>query len=159
MHSKHILGSYKGDPVGLDRQKICMLTVAVSQVLGLTGPGGAYMTTRSLKHIYEQRTAAEYQLILDKLHSLLRRPQEVYLNKPEKRGTHCLVGALRGQEYICVIEIVSEREIEIATVFERRERYLDHGRGCVLLWSWGDGTNSHRIVLDADACQSSNNPQ
>lgn len=148
LHDNYIAGSYAGDLVGLDRDKLCTLTRAVSRALGFDGLGSAYIRTRALKHIYEQRTAAEYQLILDKLHSLVKRPTHIYLNKPgKKRGTHCLVAPLRDQEFICAIEIIADAEIEIATVFERRDRYTN---GCELLWSWGDGTTSHRNALDAD---------
>ncbi len=150
MHEAYIQGTYKGEIVGTGRDKVCTLTRAVSKVLGLSGAGSAYITTRALKHVYEQRTAAEYQLILDTLHALVKRPAQVYRNKPgSKRGGFCLVGPLKEQEYICIVEIVSEKEVEIVTVFEKRERYLASGKGCVLLWSWGDGTTSHRVALDA----------
>lgn len=147
LHDNYIAGSYEGDVVGLDRDKLCTLTRAVSCALHLQGIGSAYIRTRALKHIYEQRTAAEYQLILDKLHTLVKRPTHIYRNKPGKRGTHCLVAPLRKQNFICSIEIVGDSEIEITTVFEHRDRYTN---SCELLWSWGDGTTSHRNALDAN---------
>lgn len=159
LHDDFIAGSYRGDPVGMDRDKICTLTRAVSRGLGLSGLGSAYISTRALKHAYERRPASEYQLILDRLHSLVKRPTQIYQNKPGKRGSHLLVGMLNDQEYACTIEIVTETEIEIVTVFEKRDKYFEPGKGCVLLWSWGDGTTSHRIALDADESQSTSNPQ
>lgn len=158
MHDRFIEGSYKGDLVIIEREKLCSLTKHSSRCLGLEGMGTAFITTRALKHIYEQRTAAEYQLIKDKLFSLVKRPKAIYVNKPGKRGTYCFLGPLRkgDPDFICSVELVAPSEIEIATIFEYRDRYF---RNCKLLGNWGDGITSHRIALDAGQVQSTNNPQ
>ncbi|MDB5237243.1 MAG: hypothetical protein JWL88_345 [Parcubacteria group bacterium] len=146
MHDKYIAGSYKGESVPIRKRKLGQLINQICTVLGLEENSSVRISTRSLKHIYEGRTAAEYQLILDQLHLLIENPKEIYTNRPGKRGEYCFIGWLQDQEYICSIEIINKAEIEIVTVFEKRDQYLEPNRGCVLLWNWGDGTNSHRIA-------------
>lgn len=144
------------------------LTNAIANAIGLREKNFAvYVSTRTLKHLYDKKPAEEFGAILDGLDEVVRFPTHIYCNKTSKRGNYCLVGSFNGSMYICPIEIfeftpalfgiaqfgatrlgdaVGGTEIYITTAFRlRNEKYLAK---YALLWSREDG-DPHRNALDA----------
>jgi hypothetical protein len=94
------------------------------------------ISSRCLKHLYDQKPAEEFIFLLDNLYTVVKHPQRIYLNKGDKRGGFALVSTIGNDEYFCSIEPVPS-EVQIATAFRIRDpRYL---KNYTLLWSWKDG--------------------
>lgn len=134
---------------------LCHLTNAVCVGVGISKEvGKVYMTSRSLKHLFDRKPAEEFLFIIDNLHKIVKYPDKIYKNKKEKRGEYCFVKKIDNSEYLCSIEIVKNlpiednlisEEIQIVTVFRLRdENYI---KKYTFLWSWGDD-DSHRSALD-----------
>lgn len=111
---------------------------------------GVYVTSRSLKHLFDKKPAEEFMFILDNLHKIVKYPDKIYKNKDAKRGFFCFVKRIGDFEYLCSLEIVilsdGKKEIQTATAFRLRdEKYI---KKYTLLWDWGNG-DPHRSALDA----------
>ncbi len=48
-----------------------------------------YVTTKSLKHMYDQRTAQEFDFVIRSLSKLIVKPNKIYKNKAGKTGDYC----------------------------------------------------------------------
>jgi hypothetical protein len=69
-------------------------------------------------------------------------PDNVYKNKPGKRGTHVFVKREKKYRYACVLELVDgeDERLEVVTVFRfREESYI---AGYTLLWAGGAPSSS-----------------
>lgn len=99
-----------------------------------------FIKTRSLKHMYDKRTAQAYDLLLENLLNILRNPDCIYNNKSSKRGSKCFVKKIARYKYMVVLE---EKDISgnyIVTGFPVDKKYLKNFRK---VWYWKDG-NPHR---------------
>lgn len=136
------------------RMFLCYLTKAVISGIDIgENVSGVYVTSRSLKHLFDKKPAEEFMFLLDNLHKIVKYPEKIYKNKDAKRGSFCLVKRIGDFEYLCSVEIVSlplefrneKREIQIATAFRLRDD--EYIKNYTLLWDWGNG-NPHRSALD-----------
>lgn len=86
-----------------------------------------YLNTRALKHIYDKRTAEEFDFIIQHLIKIARFPDQIYLNKSSTTGTKCLVKNIEGDLYLLSLEEAKDINI-IVTCFRIRgnnaEKYL-----------------------------------
>lgn len=98
--------------------------------------------------MYDKKPAEEFIFLVDNIHKIVKYPDDIYENKPGKRGAFCFVKKLKGEKYICCLEIVDTliddeitAEIHLVTAFRvRKDSYLDSYK---LLWSWkGDKPSS-----------------
>jgi len=128
---------------------VCQLQTNITDACGINYlNGGVCLTTQSLKHLFDKKPAEEFMFILDHLYSITKYPNQVYRNKKGGRGQFCLVTKIKGDQYICIIEIDQNavREVYIPTVFRIRDRnYLSN---YTLLWDWGNG-EPHRHVTNS----------
>lgn len=100
-----------------------------------------YIKSRSLKHVYDKRTAEEFDFILGNYGLLLADPDKIYRNKDQKRGDYCFVRRLEdGREYFCSLELECDlykkiSNLWLVTVFRiRKVSYLHNYK---LLWTRG----------------------
>ena len=149
---KHISGTSKKAPVIELTVFVCNLTKIVQKELSFP-TNRVYLTTRSLKHLYDKRTAEEFDYITENLPSLVKFPARIYKNKDGKTGGFCFYKEDLGEIYFCIIESNSDTnpidgEIGMNYVVSayrlseketKRENYL---AGYELLWSWKDDTPS-----------------
>ena len=139
---------------------LCNLTQAVLSGIEIVGkPSGVYVTSRSLKHLFDKKPAEEFMFLLDNLHKIVKFPDKIYKNKDAKRGSFCFVKRIGDFDYLCSLEIIilpfelgvtelggEKKEIQIVTSFRLRDdKYI---KNYTLLWDWGNG-NPHRSALDA----------
>lgn len=96
-----------------------------------------YITTKSLKHMYDTRLAQEFDLIITNLEKVVSKPERIYKNKEGKTGNVCLYVEIGTGAYFYVLDnksgpihIVSAYRLsEIET---KRRNYLSSYK---LLWS------------------------
>jgi len=113
-----------------------------------------HVSTRSLKHLYDKRTAEEFDFITEHLRFIVTRPDRLYRNKSGKRGFFCLVKEIRNDFYLCSLEKV-DVGFEVVTCFRTDEAYL---KNCELLWKWKGG-DLHRNAFDIPQGGPNNIPQ
>lgn len=96
-----------------------------------------YVTTKSLKHMYDARLAQEFDFIIANIEFVINDPQRIYKNKEGKTGDVCLYCELEGNAYFYILDngsgqvrIVSA--YRLSAVEEKRRNYLS---GYKLLWS------------------------
>ena len=117
----------------------CLLTKTVIRVMNLKTQR-VYITSRMLKHLYDKRTAEEFDFFLYNTKEIISYPDHIYKNKESKRGQFLLVKKLKENLYVCSLEIINfctpEEENQLATYFRIRPDYL---KNYTRLWSWENG--------------------
>lgn len=139
LHRKYIKMTPKDSYVKNATLYIGNLKLSITRKLGISSKN-IFIRTRSLKHMYDKRTAQVYDLLLDKLLDILRNPECIYKNKSSKRGSKCFVKKIGKYKYLIVLE---EKDISgnyIVTGFPVDNKYLKNFRR---VWYWKDG-NPHR---------------
>lgn len=149
--------SDKGGMVKFVEMHLCTLSNAVIQSIFLKS-NKVYINTRTIKHIYDKRPAEEFDFLVQNIHLVLLYPNQIYKNKDGARGEYCLIKTIRGDKYLCSLQITYKENVhknEIVTFFRTGDSYL---RNYKLLWEWKDG-NLHRNAFDAGFTQSTSTPQ
>ena len=118
-------------------EMLCRLTSDVKKGLKIKKTKRVFINTRVLKHLCDKRPEDECESVLDNLHTVVKYPDEIRLNKPGARGEYCLLKTMKGRTFICPIEINVKNEIEnisVVTIFWlRKEKYL---KNLPLVWNW-----------------------
>lgn len=117
---------------------LCNLTVAVSSGINLE-PAKAYITSRMLKHIYDKRTAEEYDFILNNLHKIVKYPDHILINKSSKNAEYVFLKKLVDDYYFCPFEITNNSRVELVTCYRVKDSYVEKFEK---FWSWKDGVPS-----------------
>jgi hypothetical protein len=137
LHEKYIKGTKYEALIPAKKAFLCHLTYRVKKVININA-SKVYISTYALKHIYDTKTAEQYEFILINLHDIVRYPNRIYKNKESKRGDFVFIKKIQGDLYLCSIEVeytTEKKEIKIATSFRTKENYL---KKYELLWSWRD---------------------
>lgn len=97
-----------------------------------------YITTKSLKHLYDVRKSKEFNFIVANIESLILNSIRVYRNKEGKNGNLCFYIEIEDRSYFCIIEIRTNANYlvsvyKLSPVEVKRKNYL---AGYKLLWSW-----------------------
>lgn len=154
----YIRKTEKNSLVKLVQIHVCNLPNTVFADLGLFS-NSVYINTRTLKHVYDKRTAEEFDFLIDTVHLILSQPDSIYKNKTGARGEYCFVKVMRNDKYLCSLQIAknstNSNRNEIVTFFRTGDSYLKNYK---LLWEWKDG-NLHRNAFDAGFTQSTSTPQ
>lgn len=144
LYEKYVKGTEKQAIVQDVQVILCNLTYAVNSGMGVLC-NRVYISTRVLKHIYDKRPAEEFDFLLENVHSVVKYPKQIYLNKSGKKGNFCFVSDLKNKKYICSIEVKKDENdnhshCEIVTFFRiQKENYLENYE---LLWEWKGGKPS-----------------
>ncbi|MDP3697505.1 MAG: hypothetical protein Q8R55_05830 [Candidatus Taylorbacteria bacterium] len=126
LHKKYVRGTDEGVLVKEIRALVCHLNKYVLKILEITDHK-VYIKTRVLKHLYDKRNAQEYDLILENLHLIIKKPDKIYENKNEKRGEFCFYKIVKNKGILCPIEKnVDNGGFDIVTAFSGKnlENYL-----------------------------------
>jgi len=141
LHENYIKGTQKEALVINKTVFLCNLTRSVNKACSLEAHR-VFVTTRMLKHLYDKKTAEEYEFIINNLHTVVKYPDDIYKNRNSKRGDFLFAKLLKSNKYLCSIEICKDEEIKlfIATCFRiHNPKYLDNYE---FLWSWKVGKPS-----------------
>ena len=145
LYNKHVKGSRKGAVVPIEIILICNLTKTTQKVLS-TKAYRVYLSTKVLKHLYDEKPAEEFDKIMKNLVSIVKFPDEIYENKGGKTAQVCFLKEIDGEKYFCPLEITNkapkdtEGVFEIVTTFRiSKSNYLKNYK---LIWSWRDDTPS-----------------
>lgn len=137
IHRKYIKSTEKQGIVALLTLSLCSITEAVNKCLNYASKN-VYVTTRTLKHLYDKRPAEEYDFFLYNAIAIIRFPERIYKNKQGKRGDYCFVSKVKNRLFFTSFEFVNEG-IYVVTSFTIEEDYL---KGYELVWSWRIGEPS-----------------
>jgi len=121
----------------------CNLTRTVMKK-GVFSSHKVYISTKTIKHLYDRKPAEEFESIIKNLYPLVCYPNYIYENLHGKRGNLGLVKIFHGVKYFCSIEKTEDKNPEdgstgtnyVVTSFRIRpdkESYLNKYK---LLWSW-----------------------
>ncbi|MCK9369092.1 hypothetical protein M0R04_03980 [Candidatus Dojkabacteria bacterium] len=145
LHNKYIRYTKKNDVVENITIHLCNLPSKVVSGSGFPS-SKIYLTTRTLKHLYDKRPAQLYDFILQNILYIIKYPDIVYNNKGGKRGSKCFLKNIDGAKYFASIEKAIEEDGNyLVTVFTVDEKYLKEYKR---QWSW-EGGDPHRNDLDA----------
>ncbi len=97
-----------------------------------------YITTKSLKHMYDARSAQEFDFIIKNVESSVAHPLRIYKNKLGKTGDVCLYLEFNNNAYFYILETKSGNAYlvsayRLSDIEEKRKNYLS---GYKLLRSW-----------------------
>ena len=131
---KHVYQTPEKEVVFVVKNTVGRLPAPIRKLVGHS-LAKVHISTRTLKHLYDKRSAEEFDLIIDNLELIIENPDACYRNRSGKRGNFCIVKNMNGTPHLVLIEIVAsenKRELQIATAFRARyRRYLKHYE---LLW-------------------------
>lgn len=126
LHKRYIKGTAKKALVKELRALLCHLGKSSVKVLN-NGEHKVYIKTRVLKHLYDKRSAEEYNFILEYLIPIIKNPDKIYKNKAEKRGDFAFYKVINNRGILCSLELnETDRGFDVATVFTGKnlEKYL-----------------------------------
>ena len=97
-----------------------------------------YITTKSLKHLYDVRAAEEFDFIISNIESFILNPTKVYKNKDGKTGNFCFYKETRSGNYFSILETADDSvcvvsSYRLSDIEGKRKNYL---AGYKLIWSW-----------------------
>jgi len=137
LFENHIKGTAKNAIVVDTTIFLCHLTFAVTKANNFDSK--IYLRTRVLKHVYDKRPAEEFDCIVISLKKIVRYPDNIYKNKNPKRGDYVFTKTVKGEKYLCSLEICEEG-FNIVTIFRlKKENYIE---SYDLLWSWRSDISS-----------------
>ena len=118
------------------RISICVLNINIQKVIASNG-GEVFISTRSLKHIYDRHVFEKgminnFYLILNNFFEIINNPDKIYKNKIGKRGDFLFAKKIDNVVCISTLEIINYNEIDVVSVFTGGEKYLSK---FTLLWS------------------------
>lgn len=119
------------------RIKICKISHKLRRKLKAKDES-VYITTKSLKHMYDARSAQEFDFIVTNLETAITHPYRIYKNKTGKTGDVCLYSEFNNSAYFYILETKSSSTYlvsayRLSSVEEKRKNYL---AGYKLLRSW-----------------------
>jgi len=135
LYEKYVANTAHNALIPIKRSYLCNVRRTPGKILR-QGKGSknrrVYITTKALKHIYDRhifdkRTPEDFLLILKHFTNIIKRPDRIYKNNPDKRGNFLFVKIIDNRIYLASIEVVSHEQdtaIEIVSASFTRERYL-----------------------------------
>jgi hypothetical protein len=146
-YKNYIKGTPEKYPVTQERDFLCKIGIRTNSILNQQTPclgRDVFLNTNSLKHIHDRhvyikKVPDDFILIMDELAGILKHPDFIYRDLPEKRAHFLLVRSVkvRGSTkrlLLCGIELIGDdgEEIEVVSAFITGEAYL--ASKFTLLW-------------------------
>lgn len=128
LFKRHVLGTKYKDIITIKTIPIGNIPSNVKLALNLHGTR-VYMTSISLKHIYDKHTyktelGNEFKFILTNLHRIIKSPNQVTSNKTGRKGDYCFIKTIVNKKIIVTLQKV-DRKLYIVTSFVLKdEGYL-----------------------------------
>lgn len=108
LHKKHIALTPKDSIVIKRRSFIANIAEAIQ--LNQLKSRRIYISTFCLKHLYDKRTALEYEYILHNLHIIFSNPDAIYKNLDGRIGSLVFHKNLKDGNYIGIIDLGKRKE-------------------------------------------------
>jgi hypothetical protein len=144
-HKRYVKGTAKKSPVPERVMHLATLTKAViASNLFSNCNLKVYISTFTLKHMFDKRPAEEFEVLLCSLGHIVTYPDRIYDNKNSKRGSIAFSKRIKNFVYFVPVEPVVMQKNEpiklfIVSGFRTDEDYLKNYK---LLWSWKGGKPS-----------------
>ncbi|MDA1169406.1 MAG: PBECR2 nuclease fold domain-containing protein [bacterium] len=153
LHAMYIHGTPERGPVKYERVLVAHLAKAsVTSIQKYWTDFDAkrvYVSTYTLKHIFDKRQAQEYDAILLNIIEIINQPDTIFENLDGRRGELAFIktfltkdfeGKSISSTYFCSLEIAKE-EMNIVTAFRFRDvrRKGNYLKKYKPLWNWEDG--------------------
>lgn len=140
-YSRHIKETAQHARITLARGMLCKIKSSLVQVINLhttCSDQNVFLNTRALKHIYDRHIYDKsspwvFEIILNNLTQIIKRPDEVRRNMESKRGDFLFVKKIGRQIFYVSIEVVIGGNLEVVSASATSDNYL---RKFTLLWSW-----------------------
>jgi hypothetical protein len=137
LFKKHVRHTHKNAPIELAHAEVEKISLVCLEK--------AFISTWTLKHIYDKRPAQEFDFLMRNVGLILRDPDQIYKNKHRKSGDFCFVKNFLHNQYVCIVQQNLGRA-EIVTFFRANEGYFDDYE---LLWERRTA-EPHRNVFNID---------
>lgn len=140
IHAKYIEGTETEAQIIIKKFLLCDTTYTVKKSVPLISRK-IYISTRSLKHIYDKHKNQSYDVIKQSLWKIARFPNTILLNSENKRGQYIFTKVIQGQLFCLVLEENNEEKCyEVVTAFPtKNDKYL---RKYQEIWCWRNGESS-----------------
>ena len=138
---RYVKGTEKQAIVQFIEAFLCNMSGPVSDIIAYPHRK-VFISTRVIKHLYDKRTAQEFDFLINNCHLIVKYPDSIYKNKDFKKGRFAFVKEIRHKKYLCSLEIIEKENVvqcEIVTCFPTDDAYLENFE---LLWEWKDGEPS-----------------
>lgn len=144
LYNKHIKGTAHEEFIVIERGYVCNIKKSLLSVLNqhhVCEDRKVYLSTKALKHvhdrhIYDKQTPIDFYVILDNFSNIIKYPDEVFLNAPEKSGDFIFVKRINGITYMASVQVVDGQKLEIVSASATGKKYLIKFTS---LWRWGNG--------------------
>jgi len=135
LHSNFVKNTKPGEIVINKTVLLCHINEKISRYIKLH-EANVYISSKMLKHLYDKRSAQEYDCLLRNMYLIAKYPDLIYRNKGYKSGDFLFVKAIDGYCYTCSLQFVQKgfcRKLNLITAFSVKPEYM---RNFKLLWSW-----------------------
>ena len=126
LHRSFVRDTKPGENVINSAAFLCQLSEKISQCINLP-IAKVYISTKTLKHLYDKRSAQEYDCLLGNMPAIVKYPDLLYRNKREKSGDYIFVKAVNGYSYMCSVKYIQTNEcnkLNIITAFSVKPEYM-----------------------------------
>lgn len=142
LHKKHIRGTAKNAIVKEFTLYICNLTEAVKKGAQINGTR-VYVTSKTIKHLYDKRPAVEYDQIVHNLQLFVKYPDSVHINSSAKRGAFVFIKNIDEEKFLVSVEELIDQDgiacLYVATAFKTDDSYINK---FPIMWRWKGGKPS-----------------
>jgi hypothetical protein len=110
------------------RVKVCEMPHKLKSKIKAKDPR-VYITTKSLKHMYDVRSAQEFDFIIANIEGVIMQPLRIYKNKEGKTGDVCFYSEFKNNAYFYILEnqpdsIYIVSAYRLSDIEEKRKNYL-----------------------------------
>lgn len=136
VYNEHVRGTPEGKIVPHVRVSVCSIKESIRRIIEVThqcDKRTAMFSTMAMKHIhdghiYKKHVPDDLPRVLGRIGSVLKYPDEVRRNRPEKSGDFLFVQAHKGHTYVVATQAVIDDgtgRLEVVSAFLASAEYLD----------------------------------
>lgn len=105
LFKKHVESTTKEGSVAYERSYLCNLKKKTLQASNLISKK-VYISSLTVKHMYDKRIAFEFFTIMDNIHNFLKYPDMICENKPgnKKRADVAFIKKIDDHYFVCLLE-------------------------------------------------------
>lgn len=105
LFKKHVESTTKELPIVHERSYLCNLKKKTFQASNLLSKK-VYISSLTVKHLYDKRIAFEFFTIMDNIHNFLKYPDMICENKPgnKKRAEAAFIKKIDNHYFVCLLE-------------------------------------------------------
>jgi hypothetical protein len=131
-YGKYIKNTYRNESTPLKVSLLCTSDFV----------GEVYLSTRSLKHIFDRhihdkKDPETFRVILNAMPDIIKRPDEVRLDTEAKRGNVLFIKRIDMKQFLVSVEIDQSGMAHVVSSSATGRKYIEK---FTLLWSWETAT-------------------